>query len=82
MKKGTFMDTKELLSLMKKRSYRPLTVEELIEELNLEDKQSFLELLGTLEQEGYIVRTRSDRYGLPEKMGLVSGTLQASSKGF
>ncbi|MDK2822032.1 MAG: ribonuclease, partial [Clostridia bacterium] len=32
--------------------------------------------------EGYIVRTRSDRYGLPEKMGLVSGTLQASSKGF
>jgi ribonuclease R len=35
-----------------------------------------------LEKEGYIVKTRFETYGLPEKMGLVAGRFQLSSKGF
>ena len=32
--------------------------------------------------EGYIVRTRSNRYGVPEKMNLVKGKVQGHAKGF
>ncbi|WP_054936139.1 ribonuclease R [Moorella stamsii] len=76
------MDKKELLALMRTQSYRPLTAAELMEVLGQEDEEAFREFLHSLEQEGYIVRTRKDKYGLPEKMGLVSGRLQASTKGY
>ncbi len=35
-----------------------------------------------LEETGQIVRTRSNRYGLPEKMNLVKGKISAHAKGF
>ncbi|MDN5345118.1 MAG: ribonuclease [Clostridia bacterium] len=76
------MDRDELLTLMRARSYRPLTAAELMAALGGEDEEAFRVFLHSLEQEGYIVRTRKDKYGLPEKMGLVSGRLQASPKGF
>ncbi|GEA17860.1 ribonuclease R [Moorella sp. E306M] len=76
------MDKEELLSLMRTRSYRPMTAAELMAALGAKDEEAFRELLHSLEQEGYIVRTRKDKYGLPEKMGLVSGLLQASTKGY
>lgn len=76
------MEKQELLSLMRARSYRPLTASELITTLGQDDEESFRQLLNTMELEGLIVRTRKDKYGLPEKMGLVSGRLQASSKGY
>ncbi|OIQ11526.1 ribonuclease R [Neomoorella thermoacetica] len=76
------MDREEILTLMRARSYRPLTASELMVALGIEDEGAFMELLHSLEQEGYIVRTRKDKYGLPEKMGLVSGRLQASPRGY
>ena len=76
------MDREELLTLMRTRSYRPLTAAELMATLGIDDAGAFRELLHSLEQEGFIVRTRKDKYGLPEKMGLVSGRLQASTRGF
>ncbi|BCV20202.1 ribonuclease R [Moorella sp. Hama-1] len=81
-RKGIDMDREELLTLMRARSYRPLTTAELMATLGIDDAGSFQELLHSLEQEGLIVRTRKDKYGLPEKMGLVSGRLQASPRGF
>jgi len=76
------MERDELLSLMQAASYKPLTAEELMAALGQEDREAFQEFLDRLEQEGYIVRTRKGKYGLPEKMGLVCGYLQASPKGF
>ena len=35
-----------------------------------------------MEQNGEIIKTRFDTYGLPEKMGLVAGRFQLTSKGF
>ncbi len=75
-------DQDKLLSLMRTRSYRPLTAAELQEALGVDAEEAFQELLQFLEQEGSIVRTRKHKYGLPEKMGLVSGRLQASPRGF
>lgn len=63
-----FMD--RLLAFMKEEAYKPLTVQELEEMLNIAEADEFKELvkaLVALEETGQIVRTRSNRYGLPEK---------------
>ncbi|PRS06709.1 ribonuclease R [Bacillus halotolerans] len=83
MEKEAFMD--KLLSFMKEEAYKPLTVQELEEMLQITDAEEFKELvkaLVALEEKGLIVRTRSDRYGIPEKMNLIKGKLSAHPKGF
>ena len=35
-----------------------------------------------MEEKGLVVRTRSNRYGLPEKMNLIRGKLTGHAKGF
>ncbi|MCI4168570.1 ribonuclease R [Bacillus spizizenii] len=83
MEKEAFMD--KLLSFMKEEAYKPLTVQELEEMLNITEAEEFKELvkaLVALEEKGLIVRTRSDRYGIPEKMNLIKGKISAHAKGF
>ncbi|MCY8999137.1 ribonuclease R [Bacillus spizizenii] len=83
MEKEAFMD--KLLSFMKEEAYKPLTVQELEEMLNITETEEFKELvkaLVALEEKGLIVRTRSDRYGIPEKMNLIKGKISAHAKGF
>ncbi|GED01842.1 ribonuclease R [Bacillus atrophaeus] len=83
MEKEAFMD--KLLSFMKEEAYKPLTVQELEEMMNITDADEYKELvkaLVALEEKGLVVRTRSDRYGLPEKMNLIKGKLSAHAKGF
>ncbi|SFD95622.1 RNAse R [Lentibacillus persicus] len=66
-------------------SEKPLAVDELEEELELEDAVEFKELvkaLNALEESGELVRTRKNRFGLPEKMNLVRGRIQMHAKGF
>ncbi|WP_347709261.1 ribonuclease R [Bacillus sp. FJAT-47783] len=75
----------ELLDFMREETYKPLTVQELEEALQIKDAVDFKELVITLnhlEEEGHIVRTRSNRYGLPEKMNLLRGTVVGHSRGF
>ncbi|WMW44005.1 ribonuclease R [Bacillus subtilis] len=83
MEKEAFME--KLLSFMKEEAYKPLTVQELEEMLNITEAEEFKELvkaLVALEEKGFIVRTRSDRYGIPEKMNLIKGKISAHAKGF
>ncbi|KKB75316.1 MULTISPECIES: ribonuclease R [Bacillus] len=83
MEKEEFMD--KLLAFMKEEAYKPLTVQELEEMLEITDADEYKELvkaLVTLEEQGLIVRTRSNRYGLPEKMNLIKGKISAHAKGF
>ncbi|MFD1362520.1 ribonuclease R [Lentibacillus salinarum] len=66
-------------------SDKPLAVDELEEALNLQDAVEFKELvkaLNVLEEAGELVRTRKNRFGLPEKMNLVRGRIQMHAKGF
>lgn len=75
----------QILSFMREETYKPLTVQELEEALHIEDADEFKELVITLnqmEEEGQIVRTRSNRYGLPEKMNLLRGTVVGHARGF
>lgn len=64
---------------------RPLSVSELEEELGLDSAEQFKTLvisLNELEDAGELVRTRKDRFGLPEKMNLIRGRIQMHKKGF
>lgn len=75
----------KLLHYMKDEVYKPLTVQELEQAFGIEDSSDFKEFVKALvhmEEKGLVVRTRSNRYGLPEKMNLVRGRLIGHAKGF
>ncbi|RFB13611.1 ribonuclease R [Bacillus sp. HNG] len=75
----------KLLEFMKEEAYKPLTVQELEVAFGIsgsEDFKEFVKALVVMEEQGLVVRTRSNRYGLPEKMNLVRGTLTGHAKGF
>ncbi|MFD1708591.1 ribonuclease R [Siminovitchia sediminis] len=77
--------TDRILAYMKDEAYKPLTVKELEEEFRIEGSENFkdfVKALVVLEEKGQIVRTRSNRYGVPEKMNLVRGSLTGNAKGF
>ncbi len=79
------MKEQDILSFMREQAYHPMTVAELEEAFGLKDADAFKELvktLNSLEERGEIVRTRTNRYGVPEKMNLVKGRLQSHAKGF
>ena len=75
----------KILSLMKEESYKPLTVQEIQELLDLERADDFKELvkmLVQLEQSGHLIRSRTNRYGVPERMNHVRGKFIGHAKGF
>ncbi|WP_135557609.1 ribonuclease R, partial [Paenibacillus cymbidii] len=79
------IEEQELLEFMRETAYKPMTYGELEKHFRIEgaaDFKEFLKLLNRLEQEGKVVRTRSERYGIPERMNLLRGKLQAHAKGF
>ena len=75
----------ELLDFMREKAYKPMTYQELEQHFGIdgaEEFKAFLRLLAEMEQDGKIMRTRSQRYGVPERMNLIRGRLQAHPKGF
>lgn len=79
------MNFKEkLLAFMHKEAYKPLTINELMQAFEVDGsmKKEMLKTLNALEDEGSIIFTRSHRYGIPERMNLVKGTLDGNQKGF
>jgi len=75
----------ELMEFMQSKAYKPMTYQELEQHFAIDNAQDFkqlLRMLAELEQEGKIIRTRNNRYGVPERMNLLRGKLQANPKGF
>ncbi|MCC7202613.1 MAG: ribonuclease R [Nitrospirae bacterium] len=74
----------DILRLMQGRAYRPLLLTELMAVLSVPKKKqdTFYETLEKMLGDGLIVRIRGDRYGLPEKMNLVTGVLQGHADGY
>lgn len=75
----------QLLAFMRETAYKPMTYQELEKHFGIADAgefKAFLRLLTQLEQEGQILLTRTERYGVPERMNLLRGRLQAHPKGF
>lgn len=79
------MKEQDILDFMREQAYHPMTVAELEEAFRITDSADFKELVKTLnilEERGEIIRTRTNRYGVPEKMNLIRGRLQSNPKGF
>jgi ribonuclease R len=85
-KKGQWnMPLKEkLLEFMREKAYKPVTDLELIQALNIdmEEADLFLKTLCHMEKDGLVVKNRRGRYGIPERMNLIVGTLEGHPGGY
>ncbi|MFC4023789.1 ribonuclease R [Oceanobacillus longus] len=75
----------KILHFFKESGTKPLAVDEIEKELGIDDAVEFKEVikaLNELENDGELVRTRKNRFGLPDKMNLVKGKVQMHAKGF
>lgn len=75
----------DLLEFMRETAYKPMTYRELETHYGIADAETFrhfIKMLNELEERGEVYRTRGDRYGVPERMNLLKGRLQAHAKGF
>lgn len=74
----------KVLEFMRKDAYKPLFYVELMEALDIteERREEFNTVLVHLENEGSILLTKKNKYGLTEKMNLVPGRIQGNKKGF
>lgn len=73
-----------LLEFMREEAYRPMDIQELVSvfDINPDEYRAFKKTLKTMEKEGLIFRTKKDKFALPERLGLITGKLQAHAKGF
>ncbi len=75
---------KQLIDLIRTRAGKPMMVRELMRLLRLKapDRHDLKHALSELVLSGDIVKTRGNRYGLPEKMDLEAGIFQAHPSGY
>ena len=78
----TIKDT--LLSFMRDEAYRPMNIEELVQvfHISLDEYKEFKRTLRAMEMEGTIIRTKKDKFVVPQRVGLIKGKLQTNKKGF
>lgn len=76
------MTKEEILEYMQHNSYKPLSGEELISHLQIPDVAEFQATLQKMTERGEIILNRKGKYGIPQKMNLTVGRIQAHAKGF
>lgn len=75
----------DIIAFFKESGTKPLDVKELEQIFEIESVDDFkllVKTLNALEEKGQLVRTRKNRYGLPEKMNLIRGKIEMNKKGF
>lgn len=74
----------KILSLMRDRTYRPLLLKELMQELGVprEERHDLKQVVHDLVRGGEVVKIRGNRYGLPEKMNLTVGRITVHPDGY
>jgi ribonuclease R len=79
------MNVKEaIINFMREQAYKPMTMKELRKAFGIKKSEikEFKKIVDDLETQGLIIRTRTNRYGLPDKMGLITGKFQGHQKGY
>jgi ribonuclease R len=78
------LNQEQLLKLIRDKVDHPATPRELLQRLKLprEQRASIKHLLGQLVSSGALVRTRGNRYGIPDRMNLVVGKITTNPRGF
>ena len=72
------INKQEILEFMRDKIYKPLNIKELETVFELEGSEEFkkfIRLMNELEETGEVVRTRTNNYGIPEKMNLLRGKI-------
>jgi len=84
MKKDTPATRDSVIALLSSPNYRPMRRIELYHEFHLRGDRSreLRRLLRDLERSGEVVRVKGSRYALPQKVDLITGTLEVHQKGF
>lgn len=75
----------DILTYFKESGTKPLSVHDLEDIFSMQETEEFKTLvkaLNALEQTGQLIRTRKNRYALPEKMNLIRGKIDMNRKGF
>jgi len=69
---------------MTEPAYKPMNKGELYKVFDIRKKETkgFAALLAEMEKDGDIVKSHTEHYGIPEKMGLVVGKFQGHQRGF
>lgn len=75
---------KVILDFMREEGYKPMEMPELsrVFDIRKEDYKAFKKTIKAMEKEGLILRNNQDRFGVPERMGLVRGKIQTHARGF
>lgn len=75
---------RRILAYMKDKAYKPLLFTELVNVLAVppEDVPELRSMLDDMEKNGQVFKTRKERYGVPERMGLVTGKFRGHERGF
>jgi len=75
---------KQIFELIRTKTGKPMMVRELMRQLRLQadDRRALKQALNELVMSGEIIKTRGNRYGLPEKMDLETGIFQAHAQGY
>ncbi|MFA5074305.1 MAG: ribonuclease R [Nitrospirota bacterium] len=75
---------KQIIEKIKTRIGKPVMIRELVRQLKLTpaDRHALKQVLNELVLSGELVKTRGNRYGLPDKMSLETGTFQAHPAGY
>ena len=73
-----------ILKLLRNKANRPMKVSELVKQFSIPDVQrrEFRSRLKEMAADGRLIKVRGGRFGLPDEMNLVTGVLNANSKGF
>lgn len=74
----------QIAEFIREKAYKPLGFTELAQAMGIPEKQheQLRKTLEQMERAGEVVRTRTERYGAPERMNLVVGRLQGHPRGF
>lgn len=78
---GKDIDQEKIVIECLQSASKPLKLADLAEYLD-QDPEILEPLLQEMEAKGQVIRTRKNRYGLPEKMNLIVGTIQGHPKGY
>ena len=81
---NSMLNSEQLLTLIRDKVDHPATARELMQRLKIprEQRATVTRLLKALVQEGHLVQTRGNRFGLPDRMNLVVGRVQTHPRGF
>ncbi|MDO4536162.1 MAG: ribonuclease R [Clostridium perfringens] len=73
-----------ILNFMKEEAYRPMEIPEIakIFNINKNEYKSFKKAVKTMEKEGLVSRDESDKVGLSERMGFITGKIEIHDRGF